>query len=222
MDGNRRWAQRQGLPSSLGHKEGIKAVERTVDFCLKHKIPYLTLYTFSIENLKRSMEEKQYIFGLLISYFKDQTLQKLIEQDTRVQFIGDKSLFPESVLEICAEMENKTANHKTLTIHFLFCYGARQEITAAAKRIALAVAQNNLSPEDITEQTVAQNLWLAGIPDPELIIRTGGVQRLSNFLLFQAAYSELYFTTTLWPDMTDTHLLEAFAYLNKCQRNFGV
>ncbi|MCX5925239.1 MAG: polyprenyl diphosphate synthase [Candidatus Dependentiae bacterium] len=222
MDGNRRWAHKNGLPSMLGHKEGIKAVERTADFCLKNNIPYLSLYTFSIENLKRSISEKQYIFGLLVSYFTDHEIQKFIKKDVRIVFIGDRSLFPADIIDTCTHIEKETAQGKKLTINLLFCYGARQEITDAVKKIAYAVQQGMVSPEHITEQLIASHLWLTNIPDPELIIRTGGGQRLSNFLLYHAAYSELYFTDTLWPDFTQAHLLDALNYLNTCQRNFGV
>lgn len=222
MDGNRRWAHHRSLPSMFGHKEGIKAVERTADFCLKHNIPHLSLYTFSIENLKRSLSEKQSIFGLLVSYFTDNEIQKFIEKDVRIAFIGDRSLFPAQIIDTCANIEKETAQGKKLTINFLFCYGARQEITDAVKKIVHAVQQGIVSPEHITDDLIVSKLWLTDIPDPELIIRTGGGQRLSNFLLYQAAYSELYFTDTLWPDFTEAHLIDALTYLNTCQRNFGV
>lgn len=221
MDGNRRWAQQRGLPSSIGHKEGIKAVERTADFCLQYQIPYLTLYTFSIENLQRSIEEKQYIFNLLVSYFKNHGVKTFIEKNIRIRFIGDRSLFPTQIIQACSEMEDHTAHHTALTIHFLFCYGGRQELTAAVQQIAHKIENGTLAADSISEKTITQHLWLSDIPDPELVIRAGKVQRLSNFLLYQSAYSELYFTDTLWPDITDTHLTDALNYLQQCQRNFG-
>jgi undecaprenyl diphosphate synthase len=223
MDGNRRWAQQRGLPSQFGHKEGMDAVERTAAFCLKHAIPYLTLYTFSIENLKRSLEEKQYIFELLIGHFKNYGAQKFIEKNIRIQFIGDHALFPDQLREIFTAFEEQTAACSALTIYFLFCYGGRQEIVSAAHRIAKAVQQKEITPEDINEHTFAQYLWLpATVPDPELVIRTGGQHRLSNFLIYQAAYSELYFTDTLWPDIDEKELTNALAYVHSCQRNFGL
>ncbi len=222
MDGNRRWAKKRSLPTSLGHKEGLSAVERTVDFCLKNSISYLSLYTFSIENFKRSFEEKKYIFNLMINYFKkDGTLQELINKGIRILFIGDRSLFPLELVDLCADIEQKTAHNTKLTVNFLFCYGGRQEIVAGVKKIAHMVATNKLSLDQIDEKLVANSLWLSHIPDPELVIRPGGHQRLSNFLLYQLAYSELYFTETLWPDITEIHLAEALKSLESRQKNFG-
>jgi len=222
MDGNRRWAKKRGLPPSLGHKEGVHAVERAAEFCLRHNIAYLTLYTFSLENFKRSVEEKEYIFSLLVNNFKDHGVKKFLEKNIKIRFVGDWTQFPASLVDICKEMEAKTAHCTALELNFLFCYGGQQEITAAVKAIAHDVQRGVLKPEKITESLVYDYLWLGKIPDPELIIRTGGGQRLSNFLPYQAVYSELYFTPTFWPDITDTHLQEALDYLKTAQRNLGV
>lgn len=222
MDGNRRWATQRNLPTSLGHKEGLSAVERTVQFCLDKAIPYLSLYTFSIENFKRSFEEKKYIFNLMIEYFNNSDkLQELIDKKVRILFIGDRSLFPLELVDLCADVEQKTAHNSTLTVNFLFCYGGRQEIVACIKKIAHLIATNKLSIDEINEKIVADSLWLSHIPDPELVIRPGNQQRLSNFLLYQLAYSELYFTETLWPDITEVHLTEALKSLESRKRNFG-
>jgi len=222
MDGNRRWAKARFLPPSLGHKEGINAVERTVDFCLKNGIPHLSLYAFSIENLnKRSLEEREYVFGLFISYFKRRNIETLNKKNVRVKFIGDRPLFPASIKNMCTEVEEKTMHGTALTIHFLFCYGGQQEIVAMVKQIAYKVKEGSIDPSAITPETIRQFLWLSDTPDPELIIRTGKAQRLSSFLPYQAAYSELFFTDTLWPDITETHLTEALHYFSTCRRNFG-
>jgi len=222
MDGNRRWATQRNLPTSLGHKEGLFAVERTVKFCLENSISYLSLYTFSIENFKRSFEEKKYMFNLMIDYFNDSDkLQQLIDKGIRILFIGDRSLFPLELIDLCADIEQKTAHNTALTVNFLFCYGGRQEIVAGVKKIAHLVATNKLSIDEIDEKLVADSLWLSHIPEPELVIRSGNHQRLSNFLLYQLAYSELYFTETLWPDITEVHLTEALNNLKSRQRNFG-
>lgn len=222
VDGNRRWAQRRGLPASLGHKEGIVGIERTVEFCLKHHIAYLSLYVFSLENfVKRSQEEQRYLFDLLIAYFKEQGLRVFREKGIRVCFIGDRARFPGGVAEVCREVEEKTAHGTALTVYLLFCYGGRQEIVTMARRIADEVQRGVLTLDAITEQVVADRLWHSGVPDPELIIRTGGAKRLSNFLPYQSVYSELYFTDTLWPDITDTLLQDALNYLLQCRRNFG-
>jgi undecaprenyl diphosphate synthase len=221
MDGNRRWAKERGLPPSLGHKEGVHAVERAAEFCLHHGIPYLTLYTFSLENFKRSVEEKEYIFSLLVNNFKEHGVRKFLEKNIKIRFVGDWAQFPASLVDICKEMEAKTAHCSALEINFLFCYGGQQEVTAAVKAIAQDVNQGVLKPEQITESLIYNYLWLGPVPNPELIIRTGGGQRLSNFLPYQSVYSELYFTPAFWPDITEVHLQEAVDYLVKCQRNLG-
>lgn len=220
MDGNRRWAMRQGLLSWLGHRKGLDAVKLVMDFCLSKQIPYLSLYTFSTENLQRSADEQQYLFEVLAQ----EALQELSEfkhKNIRMCFIGDRSLFPKSVQPVCEKIEQETAQCTALQVNFLLCYGGRQEIADTAKRIAGKIVQGELQLADITPNLFEQFLWTSGTPSPNLIIRTGEQHRLSNFLLFQCAYSELYFLDCMWPDISVTDLESALTYYNKCRKMFG-
>ena len=192
----------------------------TLDFCLENKIPYLSLYTFSIENFKRSQEEKLFLFDLIPTMAK-QHLDELIEKGVRVKFVGDRSLFPANIAPMLDEIEKQTQHGTNLQINCLFCYGSQQEIAYAAKEIARKVKAGQLQEEDINEEIVAQHLWTNGIPDPDLIFRTGGQQRLSNYLLFPAAYSEYYFTDQLWPALTKQDLEQACSSFDIIKRNFG-
>jgi undecaprenyl diphosphate synthase len=220
MDGNRRWAMQQGLLSWLGHRKGLDAVERVIDFCLEKHIPNLSLYAFSIENLQRPQNEQHYLFEVLAQEALED-LEKIKRKNISIRFIGDRALFPASVRPVCETIERETANGTALQVNFLLCYGGQQEIVDATKRIAIQVAQGNLRPEDITVDTFEKHLWTSGIPFPDLIIRTGGDNRLSNFLLFQCAYSELYFLDCLWPDISCVELESALIYFDKCRKNFG-
>lgn len=221
MDGNRRWALQQGLLSLFGHRKGFDAVKRVVDFCLEKQIPYLSLYVFSLENLEhRSQDERRYLFEVLAQEAL-QDFEDFKRKGVRICFIGDRALFPESVRFLCEKTEIETAGGAALHVNFLLCYGSQQEITDATKRIAVEVAQGNLQPQDITKDLFETFLWTAGTPAPDLVIRTGGQSRLSNFLLFQCAYSELYFLDILWPDITSVELETALTFFDKCRKNFG-
>jgi len=220
MDGNRRWAQRNGILAWLGHKQGLQVVKRVIDFCLEKKIAYLSLYTFSTENLKRSEQEKQYLFEVLAQEAVAE-LDEFKHKNVRMKFIGDRTLFPKSVQPLCEKIEQETANFSALQVNFLLCYGGQQEIADAAKRITHKVKNGELQESDITPQLFEQFLWTAEIPAPDLIVRTGGDNRLSNFLLFQCAYSELYFLDCLWPDISSEHLETAITYYDNCRKNFG-
>lgn len=221
MDGNRRWATSRGLPTLLGHKQGVTAVKTVVAFCLKQHIPYLSLYTFSLENFKRSLEEKSYLFNL-IDEVVQQVAQDLVSQGVRIRFVGDRSLFPASVTTSCAAIERATAQADKLQLNILFCYGGRQEIVASVKNIAHQVAAGILLPDDITQEHIHNNLWMPPhIPDPDLIIRTGAVHRMSNFLTFQSVYSELIFFDCMWPDMTETLFEQAVQEFQRRSRRFG-
>jgi undecaprenyl diphosphate synthase len=221
MDGNRRWAVQQGLISFLGHKNGWDAVKRVADFCLDKNITYLSLYTFSIENLKnRSAEEKHYLFEVLAQEaFKE--LDTLKDRNVRVRFIGDRTLFPKSIKSLCEKTERETEHCTALHLNFGLCYGGQQEIVDTAKRIAIKVTKGDLAIQDITPELFENFLWTSSIPSPDLIIRTGGDNRLSNFLLYQCAYSELYFIDCLWPDISVQNLESAITYYDNCRRNFG-
>jgi len=221
MDGNRRWAQEKKLEAvTLGHKKGVDAVRAAVRFCLKKNIPYLSLYTFSLENFKRSSIEKKYIFNLLAQVIKNDTL-KLLEQGIRIRFIGDRDYFPKTTLAIIDEIEEKTKHLNKLNLNMLFCYGAQQEMICAAKRVAQKVKEGLLAVDEIDETALRREMWTSGIPDPDLIIRTGKLSRLSNFLLFQAAYSELVFPDCYWPEITEERLAECVETFYATQKNYG-
>ncbi len=221
MDGNRRWAKKNKLSVLLGHGQGgVDAAKRTVEFCLKNSIPYLSLYTFSLENFKRSPEEQHYLFELLVAETAKQ-LDDFIAKGIRVRFVGDRSLFPARVIPACNELEEKTKNCSRLNLIILFCYGARQELYSAALSLAKKMEQGLLSATSVTQKDFEDCLWTRGLPNPDLIIRTGGARRLSNFLLYQGAYTELYFLDCLWPEVTQEDLKKAVDFFAETQRNFG-
>ncbi len=220
MDGNRRWAVRQGLLSIDGHRKGFDSISLIIDFCREKGMEYLSLYTFSIENLKRSSEEIYSLFEVLAYEVVDQVI-KLKEKNVKVVFIGDRSLFPKSVKPLCEKAERETKECDGLQVNFLLCYGGRQEIVDTARRIAIKVKKGDLQESDITENVFERFLWTTGTPCPDLIIRTGGDRRLSNFLLFQAAYSELYFLDCLWPDITTKDLESAVNFFHHRRYNSG-
>lgn len=216
MDGNRRWAKKRLLKPWMGHDKGTDAVERVIEFCLHHKIEYVSLYTFSIENLKRSQLEQSFIFNEILTKKSRAKIDLFHEDKVKIVFIGDRSLFPSSTIKTIQWLEDQTKDYTALTVNVLFCYGGRQELIAAVNSMLKESPTHSISLD-----ALEQHLWTAGIPDPELIIRTGGRQRLSNYLLFQAAYSELYFTDVLWPDIDKDHLTNALNYYKEVQRNFG-
>ncbi len=220
MDGNRRWAKERGLSSTEGHKKGIEMSKLIIEFCLEKKIPYLSLYIFSNENFRRTEQELKSIFGLMLQE-ANKGIEEFKKHDIRLRFIGDRSLFPEQLLPLLDQFEKETAHCKTLQASFLFCYGARQEIAAAAKNIAHKVKIDELAEDDITPELFADHLWTRELPEPDLIIRTGYVSRLSNFLLYQAAYSELYMLDCFWPDITKEKLQEAYDQYISSERRFG-
>ena len=221
MDGNRRWAMRQNLAKLLGHKKGIETITLVTDFCLAKKIRYLSLYAYSIENLhNRCQEEQHYLFGQLTQEAL-QNIDDFKRKGVRIQFIGDRTLFPKSIHLGIDQVEKETVHYDTLYLNLLLCYSGRHEIIDTAKRIAQQVAQGKIAIDEITPQLFENSLWTAGVPFPDLIIRTGGEHRLSNFLLYQAAYSELYFLDCLWPDISEQELEKALIYYDKCQKNFG-
>ena len=220
MDGNRRWAAKQGLPSFSGHSQGLEAIKNVIRFCLEKKITYLSLWAFSIDNFKRSVEEQAYLFDVL-SYQAAQEFSEFNAEGVHIRFIGDRTLFPKGLRSLCEKIERDTIDGNVLFINFLLCYSGQQEIVDATKRIAIKIKKGDLQESDITPALFEHFLWTGAIPSPDLIIRTGGHHRLSNFLLYQIAYSELYFTDCLWPDITDIELTMAINYFNECQKNFG-
>lgn len=220
MDGNRRWARQKGWLPWVGHRQGAQAVKNVVDFCLEKNIPYLSLYTFSIENFKRPAEELNYLFDLMIEE-SDALLEQYIAKGVCVRFIGDRTLFPEKIRPTCERIEQATAHLSTLHLNFLFCYGGRQEIIGGIKQIIGKIKTGELVEDQLTDELFAQCLWTAGMPEPDMILRTGGAKRLSNFLLYQAAYAECYFIDCLWPELTKKHLERAMVFFQETQRNYG-
>jgi undecaprenyl diphosphate synthase len=220
MDGNRRWAKQKGWLPWYGHRHGVKAVKSIIQFCLERDISYLSLYAFSLENFRRSPEENNYLFELMAQEAQS-SVEEFKSHGIRIRFIGDRSLFPESLAPILAHVEEETREGNALTVHILFCYGAQQELTAAVRAIAQQVKQGDLDPESICQKTIEEHLWLNRCPAPDIIIRTGGYKRLSNFMLYHAAYAELYFLDTLWPDITVTQLQSICDDFTALKRNFG-
>lgn len=220
QDGNRRWAKQHGLEKVEGHKAGIEAAKKTIEFCLEKKIKYLSLYTFSTENFNRSQDEVKAIFELMIQE-AHKGVEEFKKHDIRVRFIGDRSLFPEQLIPFLDQFEKETAHCQALQVSFLFCYGAQQEIAAAAKNIARKVKEGEISVDDITPELVSKHLWTHELPEPDVIIRTGYVTRLSNFLLFQAAYAELFMLDCFWPDINKQRLQQVYDQFLNNQRRFG-
>lgn len=222
MDGNRRWAKRQGLQVASAYREGgFGAVKRSVQFCLDQGVEYLSLYTFSLENFRRPQYEQDILFDAVVQEGKN-AIPFFQEHGIRVKFIGDKTRFPQSVLQICLDIEQATVRCHSLFLNFLFCYGARQEMVCGIKKLFHKIKSGLLQEHDISEQTFADCLWTQDMPEPDLIVRTSGVKRLSNFLLYQAAYSEFFFLDCLWPEITHQDLHNATASFARTQRNFGV
>jgi undecaprenyl diphosphate synthase len=216
MDGNRRWAAENGKSSMEGHMAGARKVREVVRWCSERDIGYLTLYAFSTENWKRPKAEVAFLIKL-IGKFLDENLKEFGRERGRMRFTGDKSPFPESLKKKIGEAETATRNNKKITVNILLNYGGRAEITAAVKKLV----ENNRKTEEITEKLVAEFLYTAGMPDPDLIIRTSGEQRLSNFLLWQSAYSELYFCRNHWPDFSEKDLDKALEEFSRRQRRLG-
>jgi len=219
-DGNRRWARQHKLEAMLGHKTGMNTLKYALAICLKNKIKFLSFYAFSLENFKRDETEKTYFFSLAADGLAEQ-LPSLVDQGIKVQFIGDKNFFPEVLRGVINDVEMATAQCATLQLNLLFCYGGRSELVHAARALARKVAQGTLKPEDIDEAMLGDALWTKGIPDPELVIRTGKASRLSNFLLYQAAYSELMFLDCFWPEVTEELLQQCINDFSGIKRNFG-
>lgn len=221
MDGNRRWAKQRGKLSIEGHKEGVETAKRVVRFCLDNGIAHLTLYTFSLENFRRPEIEKNYLFDL-IAMQAQWFINTAVTDGVRIRFVGDRDLFPSSAAAACERIEHETAHGNRLTVNVLFCYGGQQEIIAGVKKIAQGVKDGVLDLSAIDINLLKQNLWLGDTPEPEIMIRTGGHKRLSNFLLFYAAYSEIYFLDCMWPDLTNEQLQNVITNYIQSERNFGV
>ncbi|HBL98509.1 TPA: di-trans,poly-cis-decaprenylcistransferase [Candidatus Dependentiae bacterium] len=221
MDGNRRWAKERGMKAWEGHESGTKPVKTSVRFCIDQEIPYLSLYAFSLENFKRSPEELEHLFAIIAAGLEEEEMQELLTKGVRIKFVGDRSQFPSSLCETIESYERKTADGTKLLLNILFCYGGKQEIVAAVQEIAKKVQSGDLKPGDVSTKTIDDYIWMAGVPAPDLVVRTGGEQRLSNFMPWQSAYSELLFVDTYWPAITYNDLKKVVEDYMKRQRNFG-
>ncbi len=216
MDGNGRWAQMRGLPRYEGHKMGVQKVKEIIQAALKLNIPVITFYAFSIENWQRPKREVEIIMGLLENHLKKEK-EIFLTYGVKFKMIGNRLHIPKSVLSVIEETEKDTAHCEKLTAQFAISYSGRDEIIRALKKII----EQKIPAIDIDENLINHFLDTSGIPEPDLIIRTSGEQRLSNFLIWQAAYSEFYFTSTLWPDFTEDEFTEAILDFQKRQRRFG-
>jgi len=220
MDGNGRWAQARNKSRSYGHRHGARVVRPIVTQCARMGIEALTLYSFSLENWKRPREEIDALMSLYVEYLIAEE-KEMLDNDIRFRQIGRRDGLPEEVKEALTRVEKATSDCGGMTLAVALNYGSRAEITDAVRAIAGKVAEGVLEPESIDEQTVAQHLYTAGLPDPDLLIRTAGEMRLSNYLLWQISYAELWVTDTLWPDFTIAHLHDAIRDFAGRQRRFG-
>ena len=220
LDGNGRWAKKRGLPRTMGHTEGCKVVEQTVEDAARLGISYLTVYAFSTENWKRSEEEVGALMQLFRYYMK-RLLKVAVKNNVRVRMIGEKSRFAPDIIQGIEALEEKTRENTGLTFTIAVNYGSRDEMCRAVKKIARKIEDGILSAEEITEQMIQKHLDTAEIPDPDLLIRTSGELRLSNFLLWQCAYTEFYITDIYWPDFNRVELEKAIDSYNKRDRRYG-
>lgn len=220
MDGNGRWAAARGLPRTMGHKAGIEALRRTLESARSLPISHLTLYSFSSENWSRPEAEVKELMGLLRYYMKHE-LATLSKNNVRIRVIGDRALLDHDIADMIAGAEAKTAAHTGLTLVLALSYGGRQEIAMAARTLAQKVAKGELKPEQVDMAALSSQLYSADMPDPDLVIRTSGEQRISNFLLWQSAYAEYVFQDVLWPDYSGEHLAAAIQEFESRERRFG-
>jgi undecaprenyl diphosphate synthase len=219
MDGNGRWAKARGLPRTEGHRAGSETVRRVLGFCRDANVQYLTLYAFSVENWKRPKEEVEALMGLLVAYLAGEE-PMLHQNQVRLRVMGQKEDLPAAVQAEIARVEAATAHYERQLILCL-SYGGRTEIVSAAKRLAKLAAEGRVNPDAIDEAMFAEHLYLPDVPEPDLIVRTSGEMRLSNFLLWQASYAELYVTPVLWPDFDKADFDAALAAFEKRERRYG-
>lgn len=220
MDGNRRWAKQRGLLSVDGHASGVLAAYCAIEFCLKNRIPFLSLYTFSLQNLDRSEEEVAFIYNLFAQEIIKRR-EELYKKNIRICLIGDRSKISKDLCVLLDQIENETKDNHKLILNLLFCYGGKEEIIYGVRTVLQELLLGKRSIDSITPETFSNFLWMKNSPDPELIFRSGGEHRLSNFLTYQSVYSELYFTDRLWPDVTESDLTEAVTYFEQRKRRFG-
>ncbi len=221
MDGNGRWAQNHSLGRIAGHRKGAESVRKVVEACRMIGIPYLTLYAFSSENWSRPEKEVNALMTLLERYLKSE-VKIMMKNNIRLLTIGDTSGLPAKVRLALEDTIQKTSGNTAMTLVLALNYGSHDEILRAAREIAEQVRQGRINPADITEERFSDCLYTKGMPDPDLLIRTSGEYRLSNFLMWQTAYTEFYFTDTLWPDFREEQLIEAILEFQRRERRFGL
>ena len=220
MDGNGRWARERGMPRVEGHRQGVHAVRDTTEACAELGIPHLTLYTFSTENWKRPITEVSALMKLLIQALKKEA-RTFHENNIRLNSVGSIDELPERAQEELRSLMAETASNTRMTLTLALSYSGKWDLTTAMKKLATQVKDGSLSPDDITEEIIANQLSTASIPDPDLMIRTGGEQRISNYMLWQMAYSELHFAEVYWPDFRRQHLFKAVRDFQDRERRFG-
>ena len=220
MDGNGRWAKKKGLPRIAGHRAGVKALQKIVNFSAKEGIEVLTVYAFSSENWKRPRTEVSKLMELFNTSLQ-QRFKSLYDNNVRLRFIGDLSSFPEKLRQIMADTENLTTNNTGLELVVAVNYGGRWDITNAFKALSKKISDEGVEPEDICEDLIGKFMCLSDLPEPDLFIRTGGEKRISNYLLWQLAYTELYFDDCLWPDFDTASLEKALQWYAGRERRFG-
>ena len=218
MDGNGRWANERGKERSFGHQAGVESVHKITSECVRLGVKFLTLYTFSTENWNRPVEEVNALMGLILTSLEEEIFMK---NNVRFRMIGDKPRLPENVQQKMNELEEHTAANSAMTVVIALSYSSRWELQKAVRDIAREVKEGTTALDDISEECISQHLETSFMPDPDLLIRTGGEIRISNYLLWQIAYSELYFCDTYWPDFSEEDLHEAIASYQKRQRRFG-
>lgn len=220
MDGNGRWAQKRFMPRAVGHQAGVKSVRKVVEYCVDHKVEVLTLFAFSSENWRRPETEVSLLMALFMATLQRE-INKLDRKNIRLRFIGDRTAFSDKLQQKMAEGEAQTQNNSSLTLVVAANYGGHWDMCQAFQKVADKIASGELQNQTISEQLINQHLSTADLPDPDLFIRTGGEQRVSNFMLWQLAYTELYFTPTLWPDFDQNSLEDAIKSFKSRQRRFG-
>ena len=220
MDGNGRWAKSRGLPRTAGHVNGAETFRSTAAYCRDLGISYLTVYAFSTENWKRPLEEVSAIMGLLRKYLLE-AMEKMDRERVRIVFFGDLSPLPDSLRELCERVQTRSARYEGCQVNICLNYGGRDEILRAARKFAQDCAEGKARPEELTEERFSDGLWSAGIPDPDLVIRPSGEIRISNFLLWQSAYAEFYFTDVNWPDFGKEEMNRALTAYQSRSRRFG-
>lgn len=220
MDGNRRWAKKRLLPSAAGHKKGVESLRTTLKACAKFNVKYLTVYAFSTENWNREKEEVDFLMSLLAKTIIAE-VPEFKENDIKLTFIGDRTSLNKDLAEVLEFGEKETAHCKTLNLQIAFNYGARAEITESVRKICEKVKNGELKISDINEDIVSQNLYTADIPNPDLLIRTGGEKRISNYLLWQCAYTEIYVTDEFWPEFDEKSLARSIIEFHSRNRRFG-